>query len=190
MPFRRPVRWWSVLAAAGTALTVAGCGQITPLNGDQPTPKIASAAPRIIGTRTVVVPRPGQLPSPFVLEAVTQVPARAGRCPAGSVALSGGPGQCYREVGKPVTFTVAGISAILPELNGRKGFFISLPASAQQELTAVTTRAFNADGFLDIRVAGRTLLLPRVAGPFTRPVFEISLLSAAETLLLHRLLSQ
>lgn len=136
MPFQHPPRPVSVLAgvlATGLMLTVASCSHITPLGPD------AAAA----------VPQPHHLRSPFVLQALRmQQPTSAG-CPAGSAALSGGPGQCYRKTGTSVTVTSAGISQVSsfqpPTPPGQQaqpvqyGFWITLPAADMPVLTAVLT---------------------------------------------------
>ena len=165
MPFHRRPRQSSVLAsviAAGLMLTVASCSHITPIG-----PAATS-------------PQPRHLRSPFVLEAVRIQPSSpAGGCPAGSVSLSGGPGQCYRKLGTPVTITSAAVSSHLPtpppgQKTPQYGFIITVPAVDQAALTAVTTTAANAHGYLSISVGGRTWLLPRVLQPFTSPHFEIT----------------
>lgn len=183
MPLQPPPRGLSVLAsalaAAGVLLGVAGCSQVTPL-GPNPAPVATPAVP------------PQQLPSPFVLEAVRiQSPTATGGCPAGSVALSGGPGQCYRQLGAPVTITSAYVGLVVTDTPhippGRYGFWVGLPAADLPTLHAMTTAAADAQGFLDISVAGRTWLLPRVRQPFTGPL-EIVLPSRNQVLQLHRLL--
>ena len=177
MPFRRRPRPWPVLAsvlAAGLMLTVAGCSHMTP---------IGPAA---------TAPQPRHLRSPFVLEAMRLQPATpAGGCPAGSVALSGGPGQCYRKLGTPVTITSAAISSHLPapppgQQTSPYGFTITVPAADQAALTAVTTTAANAHGYLSISIAGRTWLLPRVLQPFTSPDLEITFPDRNQVLQLQR----
>ncbi len=179
MPTQPRPRPSSVLAsvlAAGLMLTVASCSHITP---------IGPAA---------TTPQPRHLRSPFVLEALRIQPATpAGGCPAGSVALSGGPGQCYRKTGTPVTITSAAVSSHLPtpppgQATPQYGFIITVPAADQAALTAVTTTAADAHGYLSISVAGRTWLLPRVMAPFTSPHFEIAFASRNQVLQLHRLL--
>jgi hypothetical protein len=209
MPLRPSFGSWSVLAsvlaAAVTGLTVAGCS-IGPLNAGQATPK--TPTPRPVSTSAAVlgpilVPRPTQLQPPFVLEAVRiQAPARAGGCPAGSVALAADPGQCYRKVGRPVTIKVAGISVIqrLQLGPGKDAFVVSLSSSEEPALNAVTRAAFNAHGFLVISIAGRSWLLPslaqlfgqlpQVAPPLNQTVFTVSLPRVAQTVLLQRMLSQ
>jgi hypothetical protein len=117
-------------------------------------------------------------------------------CPAGSVALSGGPGQCYRKLGSPVTITSAAISSHLPTPPpGQKtgpaihGFVITVPAADLAALRAVTTTAADAHGYLSISVTDRTWLLPRVLSPFTSPHFEIVFPSRNQTLQLQRMLA-
>jgi len=178
MPFQRPPRSSSVLAsvlAAGLMLTVASCSHVTPLGPG------------------ASMPQPHHLRSPIVLEAMrSQPPTAAGGCPAGSVALSGGPGQCYRKLGTPVTITSAAVSSHLPPPPPGQpvpyGFVITVPAADQAALTAVTTTAADAHGYLSIRVADRTWLLPRVLQPFTSPHLEIAFPSRNQTRQLQRLL--
>jgi len=174
---RLPSALASVLVAAGTVLAVASCSHITP---------IGPAA---------TTPQPRHLRSPFVLEAMRIQPATpASGCPAGSVALSGGPGQCYRKLGTPVTITSAAVSSHLPtpppgQETPQYGFVITVPAANQVALTAVTTTAADAHGYLSISVAGRTWLLPRVVRPFTSPHFEITFPSRNQVLRLQRMLA-
>ena len=140
------------------------------------------------------MPQPHHLRSPFVLEAVRIQPSTpAAGCPARSVALSGGPGQCYRKLGTPVTITSAAVSSHLPtpppgQETPQYGFIITVPAADQAALTAVTTTAADAHGYLSISIAGRTWLLPRVIRPFTSPHFEIAFPSRNQVFQLHRLL--
>jgi hypothetical protein len=202
MPFQSPPRplsvLASVLAAAAVVLTVAGCaGHITPLGPDQ------TARPRSVsqaGPPIAMPVRPIRLRSPFVLEAMrVQPPTAAGGCPAGSAALSGGPGRCYRKLGTPATITSAAVSSVFsyrpPTPPGQQpgpltySFVMAVPAADQAALTAVTTTAADARGYLSISVAGRTWLLPRVLQPFTHPQLQISLPSRNQTLQLQRTLT-
>ena len=118
-------------------------------------------------------------------------PQSAGACPSGSVALSGGPGQCYRQLGTPVTITSAYVGSVVTGTShippGQYGFWVTLPAADLPALHALTTAAYNAQGFLGISVAGQTWLLPRVRAPFTGPL-EMVLPAKDQVLLLHRLL--
>ncbi|MFZ0190237.1 MAG: hypothetical protein WAL72_25235 [Streptosporangiaceae bacterium] len=184
MPFQNPPRppsvLASVLAAAGIVLAVASCSTITPLGPSGPSSVAPPAVP------------PPPLRSPFILEAVRiQASASAGGCPSGSVALSGGPGQCYRQLGTPVTITSAYVGSVVTGTSrippGQYGFWVTLPAADLPALHALTTAAYDAQGFLGISVAGQTWLLPRVRAPFTGPL-EMVLPAKDQVLLLHRLL--
>jgi hypothetical protein len=183
MPFqpalRPPSVLASVLAAAGIALTAASCGHIAPL-GPDPAPAATPAVP------------PEHLRTPFVLAAVRiQPPAIIGGCPVSPVALSGGPGQCYRQLGTPMTITYGYVSQVVTDTShippGQYGFWLGLPAADRPALHALTTAAAHAQGFLDISVAGRTWLLPRVLEPFTGPL-EIVFPSRNQVFQLHSLL--
>jgi hypothetical protein len=184
MPSQHPPRPLSVLAsalaAAGIVLAVASCSHITPLAPTGPSSLAPPAAP------------PPPLRSPFILAAVgIQAPTSAGGCPSGSVALSGGPGQCYRQLGTPVTITSAYVGSVVtgtPHIPaGQYGFWVTLGAADLPALHALTTAAYNAQGFLDISVAGQTWLLPRVRQPFVGPL-EMVLPTENQVLSLHRLL--
>jgi hypothetical protein len=180
MPYQRPrlpSALASMLVAAGVVLAVASCSHIAPMGP------------------AATMPQPRHLRSPFVLEAVRIQPSSpAGGCPAGSVALSGGPGQCYRRLGTPVTITSAAVSSHLPtpppgQQTPQHGFVVTVPAADQAALTAVTTTAAGAHGYLSISVAGRTWLLPRVVRPFTSPHFEITFPDRNQVLQLQRMLA-
>jgi hypothetical protein len=164
----------SVLAA-GLILTVASCSHITPIG-------------------PAATPQPQHLRSPFVLEALRIQPRTpTGGCPAGSVAFPGDPGQCYRKLGTPVTITSAAVSAHLPapppgQQTPPYGFIVTVPAADQAALTAVTTTAADAHGYLSLRVAGRTWLLARVLQPFKSPHLEITFPSRNQVLQLQHLL--
>ena len=144
--YRRVLRLSYALAsvlAAGLTLTVAGCSQVTPLGPD------AAAS----------LPQPQPLRSPLVVQ-VMQLgpPASAGLCPAGEVALSGGPNPttCYRKTATMATITSAAISPVSsfrpptppgqPAPPVQYGFWITLPASESAALTAVITVASGPQG--------------------------------------------
>jgi hypothetical protein len=161
MPFQPQSRLSSVLAsvlAAGLILTVAGCGHDTP----------APVAHAAVAARSA---------TPFVLKAVRSQPATgAGGCPAGSVALSGGPGQCYSQLGTPVTITSATVGPVITDalhFRGLYGFWIVLPAADVAALQAITTTAADAHANLAISVAGRGWLLPIPGRPFINGQLEI-----------------
>lgn len=184
MPFQPPPRLLSVLAsvlAVGLMLTVASCSHDTP----------APVAHVLTPAR-----------SPFALKAVRIQPTTgAGGCPAGSVALFGGPGQCYRQLGTPVTITSAIVGPVITDalhFRGLYGFWIVLHAADVAALQAITTTAADAHANLAISVAGRGWLLPIPGRPFTNGQLEIFLPSRGnslpsrnnQVLELHRILVQ
>lgn len=185
MPFQPSPRPASVLAsaaAAGLMLTAAGCSHITPLGpaGD--------------------IPQPHHLRSPIVLQAMrVQNWTPAGGCPAGFAKLSA-PGQspgCYRPLGAPVTITsaavapgpTAGPASPSDAPPSEYGLLVAVPAADRAELTAVTTRAYDSQGAVDISVAGKTWALPMALAPFTHGQFTIMLSSRNEMLQLQRTLA-
>jgi hypothetical protein len=185
MPFQPPRSssvLASVLAAAGLVLTVAGCsGHVTPLG---PTP-----------------PQPSHLATPIVLQAMHTKPATpAGKCPAGYVMLpvpgNPGPGPCYRKFGAPVTFTSAAVSpgpvasaAGKPaSSSAASALLIALPAADRATLTAITTKAYDSRGAIDITIAGKSWALPQVLAPITGGQFEIPLSTKNQALQLQRTL--
>ena len=181
MPSQPPPRLSSVLAsvlAAGLMLTVASCSH------DTAAPAAHVFTPAYVGH--INTQPPPHLRSPFVLEAVRiQPPNGAGGCPAGSVALSGGPGQCYRQIGTPVTITSAIVGPVITDalhFQGLYGFWIVLPAADVATLQAVTTTAADAHANLDISVAGKGWLLPIPGRPFTNGQLEIFLPSENNSL--------
>jgi hypothetical protein len=180
MPFKPPASLPPVLGsvlAAVIMLTTASCAShITPLGPD------------------ATVPQPHRLRSPIVLQAVVIARSTpAGACPTGSVALSGGPGQCYRKIGTPVTITSAAVTTHLPappagQQTAQHGLIITVAPADQAALTAVTTTAFDAKGYLIFSVSGRTWVLPMVLQPFTGPNFEVAFPTSNQVLKLQRLL--
>ena len=187
MPYqhpRLPPVMASILAATGIVLAVASCtGHMTPLGPGQ----------------AATMPQPHQLRSPLILQDMrTQgLAGRVGQpvgCPAGWVKLSAGPGpgQCYRKLGTPVTITSAAVTSPLPAPPPGQpvpyGLVITVPAADLAALTAVTTTAADAHGYLSISVADRIWLLPRVLRPFTSPHFEIAFPSRNQARQLQRML--
>jgi hypothetical protein len=194
MPLLRSPRHLSVLAsglaAAGLMLAGAGCSGITPLGPDTPPKPVAVKQVTVAGPPMRVL----MLGTPFVLAAMgSQAPTPAGDCPAGSVALSGGPGQCYRQLGTPETINAAQVSSIVKSLPGipagQSGFVITLPGADAPALKAMTTTAAGAHGYLSISVAGQTWLLPRVLHPLTGSL-QVTFPSTDEVRQLQRLLVQ
>jgi hypothetical protein len=177
MPFQPSPRLSSVLAsvlAAGLMLTVASCSHDTPA----PVSHVLTPAP----VAHVLTPAR----SPFVLKAVRIQPTTgAGGCPAGSVALSGGSGQCYRQLGTPVTITSAIVGPVITDalhFQGLYGFWIVLHAADVAALQAITTTAADAHANLAISVAGRGWLLPIPGRPFTNGQLEVFLPSMNNSL--------
>jgi hypothetical protein len=169
---RRVVRGSGTLAAgagaalAGLVLTVAGCSQALPL-GPAPVPP----------------PVPSHLASAIVLQpGLTDPGTSISKCPAGSVALTGpganngapggtGPvsspstptGVCFQTLGKPVTFTTAGVAVAEQPARSQPVqqpaswvVRINLPAAEAAELAAVTTRLAGTQDQLAIIIAGQT----------------------------------
>jgi hypothetical protein len=166
MPFQRLSSVLAGVLGACLMLTVASCSHDT--------------APPVFPAGTQ------PLRSPFILRDVRiQSPTGAGECPAGSVALSGGPGQCYRHFGTPVTVTSAMVGPVITDalhFQGLYGFWIVLPAADVATLQAVTTTAADAHANLDISVAGKGWLLPIPGRPFTNGQLEIFLPSENNSL--------
>ena len=164
---------------AGIVLTVASCAS-HPLAAPRPTATVPQPP--------ATVPQPRYLASPIVLEAMlSQPPSSAGGCPAGSAVLSGpgaGPGLCYRQLGKPVTITSAAVS--LPP--GPPELLITVPAADVTALTAITTKAADSRGYVDISVASKTWSIPEALAPLTDGRFVIGLQSRNQALQLQRIL--
>jgi hypothetical protein len=183
MPFqlrpRRPSVLASMVAVAGFGLTAAGCSHVTPLGPD-------------------AAPQPGHLRSPVVLEAMrVQFPTPPGKCQAGYAAISApgaGAGPCYRELGAPVTFTSAVVTPYqpgnpsAPRPAGASGLLFTVPAADAAALTAVTTRAYDAQGAVEVSVDGKAWALPMALAPLTHGQFAITLPSSGQALRLERLL--
>jgi hypothetical protein len=203
-PFQSLPRLLSVLAsvlAAGVMLTVASCSHVTPLGPDP----------------AATMPQPHQLQSPLVLEDMRmQHSTPGGGCPAGSVALSGSAGPCYRTTGTPATITSAGVSPITsfqpPTPPGQQqaeptqyGFWITVPAADAPAVTAVIPAAegqgsSGAQGPVAsavpasqpvpaISVAGQTSLLVGFTIRFTGREVEVFLASRNQALKLQRILA-
>ena len=186
-PGRFPTR--VSMALAGLVLTVAGCSQALPL-GPAPAP----------------LPVPTRLASAIVLQPGLSDPgASVSKCPAGSVALSGpgaingapggtGPvsspstptGLCFQTLGKPVTFTSAGVA--VAEQPASWEVRINLPAAEAAELAAVTTKLAGTQDQLAIIIAGQTWAMPVTLQPLTGGEFAFSAESKSQALQVQRLL--
>jgi hypothetical protein len=138
-------------------------------------------------------------------------PTPAGGCPAGFTKLSA-PGQgpeCTSALGAPVTFTSAAVLPgptvqpvpVSPGPGAQQvsptdlpppsayGLLIAVPTADRAELTAVTTLAYDAQGAVDVSVAGKTWALPMAMAPITHSQFTIMLPSKSEILQLQRILA-
>jgi hypothetical protein len=195
-PDRRPAG--ARVALAGLALAVAGCGSALPLG-----PALAAA------------PAPRHLAAAIVMEPGRSDPGPSGtRCAAGSVALSG-PGiittspanappanpasttMCFRLLGKPVTFTSAGVTLYQRPAGSKPvqhpamwGLSITLPSAEAAVLAAVTTKLAGTQDQLAIIVAGQTWGLPVALRPLTHGEFVIGAQSRNQALQLERVLLQ
>jgi hypothetical protein len=197
---RRPDRFPARMSVAlvGLVLTVAGCGQALPL-GPAPAP----------------LPVPSRLASAIVLQPGLSDPgASVSKCPVGSVALSGpgavngapagtGPisspstptGICFRTLGKPVTFTSAGVAVAEQPARSQPVqqpaswvVRINLPAAEAAELGAVTTKLAGTKDQLAIIIAGQTWSMPLTLQPLTGGEFAFSAESKSQALQVQRLL--
>ena len=195
-PDRLPAR--VSVALAGLVLTVAGCGQALPL-GPAPAP----------------LPVPSRLASAIVLQPGLSDPgASVSKCPVGSVALTGpgatnnapggtGPvsspstptGVCFQTLGKPITFTTAGV--VVAEQPARNQpvqqpaawvVRINLPTAEAAALAAVTTKLAGTQDQLAIIIAGQTWAMPLTMQPLTGGEFACSAESKNQALQVQRLL--
>jgi hypothetical protein len=188
----------AVAAFAGLVLTVAGCSQVLPL-GPSPAP----------------APTPSHLASAIVMQPGLSDPgASVSKCPAGTVALSGPAalnaapsgsspvssasaptGVCFRLLGKPVTFTTAGV-AVAEQPAGSQPVQhpaswvvrINLPAAEAAELAAVTTKLAGTQDQLAIIIGGQTWAMPMTLEPLTGGEFAFATESKGEALQIQRLL--
>ena len=195
-PGRFPTR--VSMALAGLVLTVAGCSQALPL-GPAPAP----------------LPVPSRLASDIVLQPGLSDPgASVSKCPVGSVALSGPgainaapggsspvsspstpTGVCFRLLGKPVTFTSAGVvvheqpAGSQPVQHPASWVVrVNLPAAGAAALATVTTKLAGTQDQLAIIIAGQTWGMPVTLAPLTDGEFAIAAESKSEALQIQRLL--
>ena len=186
------------LAIAGVVLAVAGCSSALPL-GPAPAP----------------APAPSHLASAIVMQpGVSDLQASVSKCPVGSVALSGpgatdgGPGGtspvsspstpsgvCFRLLGRPVTFTTAGVD-VYEQPGGSQPVQhpaswevrVYLPAAEAAELGAVTTKLAGTQNQLAIIIGGQTWDMPVTLQPLTSGEFAIGADSETQALQIQRLL--
>jgi hypothetical protein len=136
-------------------------------------------------------PRPDQAASAIVVTPLVSRPRTpAGGCPAGYAAISvpgvDDSGLCFRQDGTPVTFTSAEVTSD-PGDSGYT-FIVTLPAGEAAALKAVTTMAYDSQGFTGITVDGKTWQLRRVYSPLTKGQFAIQILDKTIALQLQRIL--
>lgn len=137
-------------------------------------------------------PQPGQAASAIVVTPMVSTPKTpTGSCPAGYAAISvlgtDDSGLCFRQDGTPVTFTSASVTWN-PGTAGYQ-FLVTLPTSETAALTAVTTTAYDSQGFTGITVDGKTWELARVFAPLTSGQFVIQIPDKNIALQLQRLLA-
>jgi hypothetical protein len=182
-------------------LTAAGCSNVLPLRPTPPTPRRLSTAivlqnvlyqqtePQGRCTSGYTPPAQPVGPPPQPVPAAGPPTAQSVTSPANA------PDLCYRETGKPATFTVAAVSLIEQPAgpHGQPvsyGVSITLPADEAGALTAVSTKAFESRQPLAIIVAGKLLGLPYTLRPLTGGQFEIGGPSKNQALRIeHMLLS-
>ena len=207
LPFRPLLPRPAVLAgvlAAGLMLTVAGCGGgVTPLGPAPPPPRHLGSPIVLQAMRGQPATAAGGCPAGSVTwaasagEGFSYKPVSASPGPPSPPKATTVPAVvCYRAIGRPVTITSAAVFPVFvfrppPPPGGgavptQYGVRIALPAAGAAALTAVTTAAFDAQGYLDISVSGKTWLVPQVTQPFTN--FEIFLPSRNQARRLRGLL--
>ena len=165
-------------ALAALALTCAGCSHILPLG---PAPAV-----------------PRQLASAVILQLVlSQPPSQAGGCPAGYTTLSAPftdypevPDACYRDLGKPVTITVAAVTMSYQPASNQQpavyGLTFTVPAAEAAALAAITAKAFDSRDPMAISTAGKTWGVTMTGGPLTDGRFGIWVQSKSQVLRLQR----
>lgn len=185
-----------LIGLLGLTLAVAGCsGSVLPL-GPAPSP----------------TPSPRQLASAIVMEPGLAQPGASPRdCPAGSVVLTG-PGTpiaapvgdpaagthvglCFHPLGKPVTFTTAGVAVYEQPAGNRPvkhaalwTVRVTLPAAEARELTTVTTKVAGTQDQMAIIVGGQTWGLPLTKAPLSQGQFAIGAQSKSQALQWQRTL--
>jgi hypothetical protein len=166
-------------ALAGLMLTVAGCSQVLPLG-----------------------PAPSQLASPIALQPVLgQAALPSGRCPAGSVTLTGPAtvipgtpsGQCYRRLGQPATFTTAAVTVRQQPPGPQRqpagyAVFVTLLPADTATLTAITAKVAGTKELMGIIVGGQAWAALATSVPITGGQFSIPAPSKAMALQFQHIL--
>ena len=106
-------------------------------------------------------------------------------------------GVCFRTLGKPVTFTTAGVAVAEQPARSQPVqqpaswvVRINLPAAEAAELTAITTRLAGTQDQLAIIIAGQTWAMPVTMQPLTGGQFAFGAESKSQALQVQRLLQQ
>ena len=198
-------------AVAAVTLMVVGCSHALPLG-----PAPASAPVPVSQVEPGPVPAPSHLASAIVMQpGVSDPGASVGKCPAGSVALTGPgavraavgdgtspvtspstpSGVCFRLLGKSVTFTSAGVLVYEQPASSQPVphpaswvVGVYLPTAEAAELGAVTTKLAGTQDQLAIIIDGQTWAMPVTLHPLTTGEFSISAQSQSQALEIQRLL--
>jgi hypothetical protein len=206
MPLLRSSRRSSAAAgllAAGLLLAMAGCSGVAPLGPAPPPPRRLGSPIVLQAMRGQAATPTGGCPagylafSPAPGDGFGSTPVSPSPGPPSPPTASQAPATaCYRGLGRPVSITSAAVLPVsvfrppAPPGGGavptEYGVRIVLPAAGAATMTAVTTTAFDAQGYLDISVSGKVWLVPQVQQPFTN--FEIFLPSRDQALRLRGLL--
>ena len=104
-------------------------------------------------------------------------------------------GVCFRTLGKPVTFTSAGVAVAEQPARSQPVqqpaswvVRINLPTAEAAELAAVTTKLAGTQDQLAIIIAGQTWAMPLTMQPLTGGEFAFSAESKSQALQVQRLL--
>jgi hypothetical protein len=136
-------------------------------------------------------PRPSQAASAITVQPMVSRPRTpAGGCPAGYAEIpvpgANDSGLCFRQDGTPATFTSAEVT--WDPLSTGYQFIFTLTASEAPALKAVTTTAYDSQGFTDVTVDGKTWELSRAFSPLTNRQLAIQIPDKNTALQLQRIL--
>jgi hypothetical protein len=136
-------------------------------------------------------PRPSQVTSAVIVQPVVSGPRTpSGGCPDGYAQIpvpgASDSGLCFRRDGAPVAFTSAKVT--WDPLDSGYQFTVTLPASEAPALKAVTTTAYNSQGFTAITVGGKTWQLSRVSTPLANGQLVIQIPDKNTAFQLQRIL--
>ena len=196
-PGRFPTR--VSMALAGLVLTVAAAARRSRLVLHRPLLPVPSR----LASAIVLQPgaeRPRGVGEQNARSARSRSPGRArSTLPAGGTDPVSSPstptGVCFRQLGKPVTFTSAGVAVAEQPARSQPVqqpaswvVRINLPAAEAAELAAVTTRLAGTQDQLAIIIAGQTWAMPLTLQPLTGGEFAFSAESKNQALRIQRLL--